>query len=184
MNNTKIKKTLLLAIGGVFVWWAWKSPAQDATGVMASPQMPYAVTQVLELEQAKIGDSTIIAYVKSSGTSYNLNASQIVFLRQQGASDAVITAMLSQPRTSDPAINVPAPEAMPASAPQFAPVATSASTSAPAIVAQPPVTYVQSAPASDDYSYYYPSTYYASYGWPHFWFPWSYGWGWHGGAWV
>jgi hypothetical protein len=180
MNNTKIKKTLLLAIGGVFVWWAWKSPAQDASGAMASLQMPYAVTQVLELEQAKIGDSTVIAYIKSSGTSYNLTASQIVFLRQQGASDAVITAMLSQPRASDSAVTIQAPEATP----QFAPVTTSATTTAPAFVSQSPVTYVQTAPAADDYSYYYPSTYYAYYGWPHFWFPWSYGWGWHGGAWV
>ncbi|HEV2318171.1 MAG TPA: hypothetical protein VGV18_00365, partial [Verrucomicrobiae bacterium] len=93
-----MKKTLLLAIGAVFVWWAWKSPAQGAPPANDSLQMPYAVSQVLELEQAKIGDPTVIAYIKSSGTSFNLTAGQIVFLRQQGVSDAVITAMLTQPR--------------------------------------------------------------------------------------
>src|SRR5580692_10068244 len=112
MNN-KTKKALLLAVGGVFVWWAWKAPAQDTASATASMQMPYAVSQVLELEQAKVGDLTVVAYIRSSGTSYNLDASQIVFLRQQGVSDAVITAMLTQPRTVNPVVNTPAPESTP-----------------------------------------------------------------------
>jgi uncharacterized membrane protein YgcG len=196
----KFKKTLLLAIGGVFVWWAWKAPAQDTTGTAASQPMPYAVSQVLELEQAKIGDSTVIAYIKTSGTSYNLNASQIVFLRQQGVSDGVITAMLTQPRMADsvPYAQTPGPE------PQAAPVTTmaTATTPAPAIVTQPPVTYVQSAPVSYDDSYAYPNSYpyYGYYGWPYSWtwyggawrwgwrggggsVGWHGGWGWHGGGW-
>lgn len=178
MKTMNIKKTLLLAIGGVFVWWAWKSPAQDTSGATASMEMPPAVTQVLELEQAKIGDPTVIAFIKSSGTSYNLNASQIVFLRQEGVSDAVITAMLTQPRTDGPSVNTQAPE--PAPQPIVAP--TTATPSDPPIVSQPPVTYVQNvqtAPASYDYSYSYPYPYYTCYGWA----GWPFGWGWYGGAW-
>ena len=44
------------------------------------------------------GISTIIAYIRNSGNSYGLNADQIIYLRQQGLSDAVIRVMLSQPR--------------------------------------------------------------------------------------
>jgi hypothetical protein len=183
--NANLKKTLLLAIGGVFVWWAWRSPAQDTTDSTASMQMPYAVTQVLELEQAKIGDSTVIAYIKSSGTSYNLNASQIVFLRQQGVSDAVITAMLIQPRTANSVAYTQAPEPVQQPAPMTttAPIAATASSAGGAMLSDPPVTYVQTAPASYNYSYNYPNSYYAYYGWPHFWFPWPCGWAWSGGAW-
>ena len=167
MNNAKIKKALLLAIGGVFVWWAWKSPAQDATEATASLQMPYAVTQVLELEQAKIGDLTVVAYIKSSGTSYNLNASQIVFLRQQGVSDGVITAMLTQPRMGASIV-------IQLKNPTRRRNTRTATTTAPAIVSQPPVTYVQTAPAS---TMVIPTIIHLriTFGWPHFWFPWSYG---------
>src|SRR5580693_1639316 len=99
MNTKKMRKTLLLAVAMGFVWWAWKTPAQDiASSASAGPQMPYGADQVVQLEQAKISDPTIIAYIQNSGTSYNLNASQIVYLRQQGVSDTVISAMLTQPR--------------------------------------------------------------------------------------
>jgi hypothetical protein len=187
MNTAKIKKTLLLAIGGVFVWWAWKSPAQEAAGATAYQQMPYAVSQVLELEQAKIGDSTVIAYIRNSGTSYNLNAEQIVFLRQQGVSDGVITAMLTQPRMADSVANIQPPEP----APQPVPVTTAPATPDPTVISQPSVTYVQTTPAYDYSTYYYPYPNYSYYGWPFCWTwfggAWHWGWrggwaGWHGGG--
>ena len=43
-----------------------------------------------------------MAYIKNSGNSYGLNADQIIYLRQQGVSDAVITAMLNQPKPGSP----------------------------------------------------------------------------------
>jgi hypothetical protein len=192
MNTAKIKKALLLAIGGAFVWWAWKSPAQDVPAATTSLQMPYAVTQVLELEQAKVGEPTVIAYIRSSGTSYNLNVTQIVFLRQQGVSDAVITAMLTQPRTdvsvaAQAAAPAPAPQY--ASAPEYAPPQYASATSAgdmadSAVVAQPPVTYMQTPPVYYNYSYNYPYPSYAWYGWPFCWTWYGGGWhwGWHGGS--
>src|SRR5215469_15074200 len=118
LKNAKIRKTLLVAIGGLFVWWASKSPAQEPAGnTAASLQMPEAVTQVLELEQAKISDATIIAYINSSGTSFNLTAAQIVFLEQQGVSDQVITAMLTPARTAVAVAPAPIQQTMPAPQP-------------------------------------------------------------------
>src|SRR5580700_972096 len=51
-----------------------------------APQLSYGVPQILQLAQAKVGDDTIVAYIKNSGTIYSLDASQIVYLRQQGVS--------------------------------------------------------------------------------------------------
>jgi hypothetical protein len=59
-------------------------------------QLPYGVPQVLELTKAKISDSTILSYIQNSRTAYNLEASQIIYLKQQGVSDVVINAMLNQ----------------------------------------------------------------------------------------
>jgi 2,3-bisphosphoglycerate-independent phosphoglycerate mutase len=46
--------------------------------------------------RAKVGDDTTIAFIQGSGKSYSLNASEIIYLREQGVSDHVITTMLSQ----------------------------------------------------------------------------------------
>ena len=70
--------------------------AQPAAVSQAAPQLSYGVPEVLQLSQAKVGDSTIITYVRNSGNNYGLNAAQIIYLRQQGVSDAVINTMLNQ----------------------------------------------------------------------------------------
>jgi hypothetical protein len=181
MKTQMIKRTLLIAAAGIFVWVARKAPAQDAAGAVPSP-MTYGMEQILKLEQARVGDATVIAYINNSPTGYGLNAEQIIYLRQQGVSDAVLTAMLTQSR---------APIA-PADASQFAPTPPPADTESapvaePSIVntptAPPSVTYVQTVP-TPDYSYYYPS--YSYYGWPFGWCwwggAWHVGWGWHGGG--
>jgi uncharacterized membrane protein YgcG len=150
------------------------------------PQLSYGVPQVLQLAQAKVSDSTIIAYIHNSGYSYGLDANQIIYLRQQGVSDAVINTMLTQPKNA--AANV-----------QTAPPPADQSSTA---VVQPTVTYVQSAPASSVYvvpntqTYYYDSTYYQPYYYPYYGYPavslsfgFGGGWGgyhggggWHGGG--
>ena len=96
-----------LAVAGL-VGSAFSAPAQNTPAVSTAaasepvPQLAYGVPQILQLAQAKISDGTIIAYIKSSGISYGLNASQIIYLRQQGISDAVITAMLGRLPTASP----------------------------------------------------------------------------------
>ncbi|HEV2319981.1 MAG TPA: hypothetical protein VGV18_09535, partial [Verrucomicrobiae bacterium] len=55
------------------------TPPASAPAVSLSP----ADAQVLQLTQAKISDGTIITYIQNSGTVYGLNASQIVYLKQQ-----------------------------------------------------------------------------------------------------
>lgn len=155
--------------------------AQPAAVNAPVPQLSYGVSQIMQLAQAKVSDDTIIAYIKNSGNIFGLNADQIIYLRQQGISDAVITTMLNQPR---PAVAVatpttPAPQPV-ASTAYSGPVST-------ATVA-PTVTYVQTVP---DTTYYYQPDYqpyyYPDYAWyppVSFSFGWGGGWGggWHGGG--
>jgi len=149
--------------------------AQPAGANTAAPRLGYGVAQILQLAQAKLSEGTIIAYIKNSGNHYGLNADEIIYLRQQGLSDAVITAMLSQPGAG-----VASATPAPAPAPSMDAVQASTATVAPS------VSYVDTAPATAYYSspyYYDPYCYYPGYAW---YAPvgigWGWGWGWHGGG--
>jgi hypothetical protein len=151
--------------------------AQTAAPAGGAPvQLSYGVPQVLQLSQAKISDSTIVAYIQNSGTIYSLNASEIVYLKQQEVSDAVITTMLNQRQRVTQAAAQTAPQA-PATATTSQPGRAETSTAA----AQPTVTYVQTVPSStvyvipDTQTYRYDNWYYNPYpcyggyyyGWPY-----------------
>jgi hypothetical protein len=179
MKGRKFQRTLGVAVATAFLaLLAVKGLAQDSASTTAVPPLTPNVAAIVNLRQAKISDDTIIAYINNSGNSYGLNAAQIIYLHQQGISDAVITAMLNQPKPGIATATVPMPTTP---APQ--PVASAA-------YEQPAVTYVESEPTTYYCyePYYYPV--YSSYYWP-----WpvvvSYGWGgyrhiggWHGGGWY
>ena len=74
---------------------AGNAGAQEAA---APPNLSYGVPQIIQLSQAQVSDSLIVTYINGSGNSYGLDAAQIVYLRQQGVSEPVINAMLSQPK--------------------------------------------------------------------------------------
>lgn len=178
--------------------------AQPAATRQAAPQLSYGVSDVLQLSKAKVSDGTIINYIRNSGNNYGLNAAQIIYLRQQGVSDAVINAMLDEhSQTAQAAATV-------TTAPPAASTTYNNQTST--AVAQPTVTYVQTVPSSSVYIipdtqtynydnwYYYRAPYYGyypyyGYGWPYpavsVSFGWGGGWGgywggyhggWHGGG--
>lgn len=142
-----------------------------------APELFYGVPQILKLVQAKVSDDTIIAYIRNSGNGYPLNADQIIYLRQQGVSDAVLTVMLNQPRTGA----LPKPTTL-------APVTSSAyAEQVPTATVAPQVTYVQSVPDTVYYSQPYYYYYYPSCAWyppvTYYYYGWGRGWhgGWHGG---
>jgi hypothetical protein len=175
--KTRYLQTMLaaMAVAGL-VLSASTTVAQDSSAaktvqpaaVSASvPPLSYGALQILQLKQAKIGDDTIIAYIQNSRNNYALDANQIIYLRQQDISEAVITMMLNQPKpavaTAASATSVPQP-------------AASTATVAPA------ATYVQTVPAT---YYYYQPYYYPAYAWyppVTFSFGWG-GWGGWGGGW-
>ncbi len=173
---------------------AFNMAAQDAstaqTANVAPPQMPYDVSQVIKLEQAKIGDSTIIAYINNTGQSYKLDANQILYLRQQGVSDAVITAMLKQPKTAVTQVPAVSPTTVPPAVPtvaatQTTPLYSPRQQQMQSQAGAPTVTYIQTVPAPtyyyQPYPYYYPY-YYPGYAWyPPVSVSFGWGWGWRGG---
>jgi hypothetical protein len=136
------------------------------------------VSEVLKLAHAQIDAETVVAYIKNSGASYALSASEIVYLHQEGVPDRAIAAMLAQAKKPalDASPATPAPSVATAAAPPPAPnpampapaTATAAAQAAPAAT-----TYVQAAPtyvpASTVYVAPYPTTYayYDDY-WPYY----------------
>jgi len=174
------------------------STAATPAAAKAAPQLSYGVPEVLQLSQAKVGDSTIITYIQNSGNNYGLNAAQIIYLRQQGVSDAVINAMLNQ-RTQTAQTTSTTATSQSADSSAY-------NTQIPTPTPAPTVTYVQTVPAStvyvipdtQTYDYntwlYYHSPYYGyypAYYWPYpavsVSFGWGGGWGgyrggWHGGG--
>lgn len=177
--------TVAVSITGVFAQDTATPP--PVTLSTTTPALSSAASQVLQLSQAKISDGTIITYVQNSGTVYGLDASQIVYLKQQGVSENVINAMLNQ-RTALAATAMPPspPDNSAPSAPIPPPAPTTdiaqPATPAPSVVVVPDSqTYYYNNWA---YPYYYP--YYGYYG-PTVYWGWGGGWrggyygGWHGG---
>jgi hypothetical protein len=167
----------------------------SAAAPAAATQLGYGATQILQLARARVGDDTIITYIRNSGNGYNLNADQIIYLRQQGVSSAVVNTMLSQPAAAGlppmPATPAPAPVSDSQSSYASAPAARP-SIVGPAVSAIDPTA---AAAAATTY-YYYPPYYYPYYGYSYpayggyGWYPgvsvslgWRGGWGggWHGG---
>ncbi len=181
-TQTSLRWFSTLTLAAALVLAARTVPAQDsatATTATASagqtaPQLSYGVSQIVQLSQAKVGDNTIINYIHNSGSSYGLDADQIVYLKQQGVSDTIINTMLSQPRLTQP------------TAPDPAPAATATATATATIITQPAATYVQPAttyvpatsvyviPDTQTYNYYaysyrpYSPYYYAGYCYPRY----------------
>ena len=129
-------------------------------------RLSYGVADVLKLAQAQVGEDTIVAFVRNSGTSYNLSAAEIIHLKNQGVPDHVLTAMLEQSKvvetTARIAANAQAASVARAASSAKAYSAQSASTYAPASTV-----YVvpSSSPSYDyyDYPYYDGYPYYGGY---------------------
>jgi hypothetical protein len=178
--NTRTSPGLFLtvAITAVLVLAARNVPAQDSTTTSAAQSAPvqlsYGVPQIIQLSKAKVSENTIVAYIQNSGTIYSLNASEIVYLKQQGVADAVLTTMLNQRQRVSQAAAQTAPQAPAAVTPSQpgSPDARSAETST--AVAQPTVTYVQTVPSSavyvipDTQTYQYYNNYYQPYYYPYY----------------
>jgi len=72
-------------------------PVQTVVAKPVAPQrLPYGVDDVLNLSRARISEDVIVDYIRSSGTAYTLGPREIVYLRDEGVSDHVITTMIDQ----------------------------------------------------------------------------------------
>jgi hypothetical protein len=165
-------------------------PMPDPTA--GAPQLSYGAEEILKLAQAKVSPDTMVTFVQNSHLNYDLDALGIIYLRQQGVPDPVVTAMLQKSKqVADDAQAAAA--AQTTAAAQTAAANTAVNTLATAAPVPQPDAYASDyssypaydeiAPAYDyDYSDYYP--YYPYYGYPYplgFSFGFGYGGYYHGG---
>lgn len=52
-----------------------------------------SVNDVVQMSQSRVGDDIIINQIYNSSTAFNLTSQDLIYLREQGVSDRVITAM-------------------------------------------------------------------------------------------
>lgn len=180
------------------------TPAPPPSDPAAAPvTLPYGVDEVLKLVRAQISEPIIINYVQNSGTVYNLPPDAIVYLKNQGVPDRVITVMLDQRNRVAAQANaqvaaqqaaaaaaaanqqaIPYPTS-PAPEPTYAPAPGTDTQPAPStayVIPNSPSTYPY-------YSYYNGSPYYNPYGYPYYGYPYygyggpvvSFGFGYYGG---
>jgi hypothetical protein len=69
-----------------------KEKAQQERIAAATPP-PLQLTDIASLAQQHVGDNLIINQIRTTGSVYHLTSDQIVWLKQQGVSDAVISEM-------------------------------------------------------------------------------------------
>lgn len=168
--------------------------AQDVTPAAAVSSVPAAgkfylssgAADVLKLAHAKVNDDVTIAFIQSSNRRYDLSADEILYLRKEGVSDRVLTAMLGQQPA--PAAAAAPPPAQPAST-----EATATYASAPEYVTPPATTPVlETVPVSTVYVTTTPAYYSFCDPWP-CWSTWCaypafsigfyWGWGWGNCGW-
>jgi hypothetical protein len=141
-----------------------RATAQEAAAKPA-PALSYGSNEVLKLVRAKVGDDTVVAYIDHATATYALSASDLIYLRSEGVSDKVLSAMLTRSKGAEAIASAPvAPAARIAPpAPAAAPASYVGANPQPAqVVVQPAVTtYIQApqqvvvaAPVVYDYGYY------------------------------
>jgi hypothetical protein len=164
-----------------------QSPPPAPVNQSAPVQLPVEAWDVLRMAHGKVSDATLVAYIKNSGKVYPLGASEILYLRDQGLSDAVITAMLDQ-RANGPTA-APQPSSATSVWANSSPQAVAPTTPPPSAYAQAAPVYSQPAPVYTQPApvYAYPSYAYGYYDyWPYYGAYWGYpavslNFGWWGG---
>jgi len=160
MNKLRLHTLFSLVMGLVGLLALPLVVAADDASAPAAPAPPlaYGVSEIIQLSQAQVGDPTIVTFIRNSGDSYGLDAAQVIYLHQQGVSQTVITAMLTQPSPGNQS---------PPAAPELAVPATQVTIvqDAPPTVAVP-ASSVYVIPDSQTYRYYnsyHPAVGYSAY---------------------
>ena len=120
-----------------------------------TPAVSPAAGEVVKLASSGVGDEVVLAYIRNSQAPFDLNADQLLYLKDVGLSPQVITAMLDHDNAMHSQAPPPgqqfAPAPQPAPAPEApAPQPMPAAAAAPAA---PAPTYVSNPPLDVGYFY-------------------------------
>ena len=66
---------------------------QDRRAAAWAARNAITVNDVVQMSQRRVGDDLIINQIYNSSTVFNLSSQDVIYLREQGVSDRVITAM-------------------------------------------------------------------------------------------
>jgi hypothetical protein len=121
-----------------------KPEGAPAVQVNVSP----ATAEIVKLAESGVGDEVVTSYVNSSQGAFNLSADDIVYLKDVGISESVISVMMSHDKALRNGI---APRAAPA--PIQAPVPPPAAQEPVTPPLTPPPTYVSNPPEEVNYFY-------------------------------
>jgi hypothetical protein len=94
-------------------------PEPSASGDVAPPGLSGCTSEVFKLSRAQVGDSLILTYISNWRTKCLLSVPELLYLKQQGVTEAVLVAMLKH----DPASAIAGAQAVPQLAPVLAPSA-------------------------------------------------------------
>ncbi len=104
---------------------------QNSSALPAGVDPDSPLAHVIRLAQADISEGVILAYVTNSPSPFNLTADQIIYLRDIGLSDEVITAVLQHDQTLSAESTPPPSTAVETAAAETAPVTTVETVTAP-----------------------------------------------------
>jgi len=107
-----------IALRASFGMLATRAGAQAPSNAQAAPaNLPAGVQDVVTLTKAGLGEDVILAKVKKAGVSYDLTTEQMIYLKNQGVSENVISGLLQ----AGPATTPPLAAAMVAATPSADP---------------------------------------------------------------
>lgn len=141
--------TLAIALTGVANRADSLNASTDAPDIANAPATPVAAeapapadvhlsgpaTEVVKLANSGVDQSVMLAFVTNSTSSFDLNAEQLIYLRDVGIPDAVVTAMMQQDQLLKTAAPAPASQPTPAPVVTAPPAEPEAPMPAPAAVA-------------------------------------------------
>ena len=126
-KNSTVKVAIVCAAIGWICWSAanfCQAQTQPANPSGLSPDLQ----EVVKLSQEQMSDDVVINYIKNSGKAYTLTADDLIYLKDQGVSQGVISALEQMASSSVAAANQTSATnistATPAPAPLSAPVQT------------------------------------------------------------
>lgn len=93
------------------IGWTCLGAANACHAQAAPSDLSPDVQEVLTLSRQNMDDSVITNYVASTGKTYKLSADDIIYLKNQGVSQGVITALLQTGANGQPATPATVPDA-------------------------------------------------------------------------
>ena len=99
-SDRRLKVLIVLAF--LIIGWLCFRGASSGHAQSAPSDLSPGVQEVIKLTKAHMTDDVILAYIRNSGSSYNLSADDVLYLNSQGVSQPVISALL-QAKSAAPA---------------------------------------------------------------------------------